>query len=60
MIARGQWRRIINIGSLTSEVRVPPWAVTAGKGGIKLLTARWLPNAAEHNNTGQCIGQVPE
>jgi len=57
MIARGKGGKIINIGSLTSEVaRATIAPYTAAKGGIKLLTrsmaAEWAPHGIQANAIG--------
>ena len=57
MIARGRGGKIINVGSLTSEVAratVAPYA--AAKGGVKMLTrsmtAEWAPHGIQANAIG--------
>jgi gluconate 5-dehydrogenase len=57
MIARGQGGKIINIGSLTSEVAratVAPYA--AAKGGVKLLTRSMAAEWAKHGIQSNAIG----
>ena len=57
MIRRGQGGKIINIGSLTSEVAratISPYA--AAKGGIKLLTRAMAAEWAEHDIQANAIG----
>jgi gluconate 5-dehydrogenase len=57
MIARGQGGKIINIGSLTSEVaRATVAPYTAAKGGIKLLTKAMTAEWAEHGIQANAIG----
>jgi gluconate 5-dehydrogenase len=57
MIQRGQGGKIINIGSLTSEVaRATVAPYTAAKGGIKLLTKSMAAEWAEHNIQANAIG----
>src|SRR5258706_11489673 len=57
MIARGKGGKIINIGSLTSEVaRATVAPYTAAKGGIKLLTRSMAAEWAEHNIQANAIG----
>jgi gluconate 5-dehydrogenase len=57
MIARGQGGKIINIGSLTSEVaRATIAPYTAAKGGIKLLTRSMAAEWAVHNIQANAIG----
>lgn len=57
MIERGLGGKIINIGSLTSEVARPTVApYTAAKGGIRMLTrsmaAEWAPHGIQSNAIG--------
>jgi gluconate 5-dehydrogenase len=57
MIARGQGGKIINIGSLTSEVaRATVAPYTAAKGGIKLLTRSMAAEWAMHGIQANAIG----
>jgi gluconate 5-dehydrogenase len=57
MIARGRGGKIINIGSLTSEVaRATVAPYTAAKGGIKLLTKAMTAEWAEQGITINAIG----
>ncbi len=57
MIARGRGGKIINIGSLTSEVaRATVAPYTAAKGGIKLLTRAMTAEWAEQGITVNAIG----
>lgn len=57
MIQRGKGGKIINIGSLTSEVARPTVApYTAAKGGIKLLTRSMAAEWAEHDIQANAIG----
>ena len=57
MIARGRGGKIINIGSLTSEVaRATVAPYTAAKGGIKLLTRSMAAEWAEHDIQANAIG----
>ncbi|MBS7544946.1 SDR family oxidoreductase [Ancylobacter oerskovii] len=57
MIARGTGGKIINIGSLMSEVARPTVApYTAAKGGIKLLTRSMASEWAEHGIQSNAIG----
>ena len=57
MIARGGGGKIINIGSLTSEVaRATVAPYTAAKGGIKLLTRSMAAEWAAHNIQANAIG----
>ena len=57
MIQRGRGGKIINIGSLTSEVaRATVAPYTAAKGGIKLLTRAMAAEWAEHNIQANAIG----
>ena len=57
MITRGKGGKIINIGSLMSEVaRVTLGAYTAAKGGIKLLTRAMAAEWAEHDIQANAIG----
>ncbi len=57
MIARGRGGKIINIGSLTSEVaRATIAPYTAAKGGIKLLTRSMAAEWAEHDIQANAIG----
>ena len=57
MIQRGSGGKIINIGSLTSEVaRATVAPYTAAKGGIKLLTRSMAAEWAEHNIQANAIG----
>ncbi|WP_353980171.1 SDR family oxidoreductase [Salinicola endophyticus] len=57
MIARGDGGKIVNIGSLTSQVaRATVAPYTAAKGGIRLLTcsmaAEWAPHGIQANAIG--------
>jgi gluconate 5-dehydrogenase len=57
MIRRGKGGKIINIGSLTSEVaRATVAPYTAAKGGIKLLTRAMAAEWAEHDIQANAIG----
>jgi gluconate 5-dehydrogenase len=57
MIARGKGGKIINIGSLASEVaRVTIAPYTAAKGGIKMLTRSMAAEWARHNIQANAIG----
>jgi len=57
MIRRGKGGKIINIGSLTSEVaRATVAPYTAAKGGVKLLTRSMAAEWAEHNIQANAIG----
>ena len=57
MIKRGKGGKIINIGSLTSEVaRATVAPYTAAKGGIKLLTRSMAAEWAEHDIQANAIG----
>jgi gluconate 5-dehydrogenase len=57
MIARGRGGKVINIGSLTSEVaRATVAPYTAAKGGVKLLTRAMAAEWAEHGITANAIG----
>jgi gluconate 5-dehydrogenase len=57
MITRGKGGKVINIGSLTSEVaRATVAPYTAAKGGIKLLTRSMTAEWAEHNIQANAIG----
>ena len=57
MIARGHGGKIINIGSLTSEVTRPTVApYTSAKGGIKMLTRSMAAEWAKHNIQTNAIG----
>jgi gluconate 5-dehydrogenase len=57
MIARGKGGKIINIGSLTSEVaRATVAPYTAAKGGIKLLTRSMAAEWAKHDIQSNAIG----
>lgn len=57
MIARGRGGKIINIGSLTSEVaRATVAPYTASKGGIKLLTKAMAAEWAEHGISVNAVG----
>lgn len=57
MIRRGSGGKIINIGSLTSEVaRATVAPYTAAKGGIKMLTRSMAAEWAEHNVQANAIG----
>ncbi|ALA19018.1 MULTISPECIES: SDR family oxidoreductase [unclassified Chelatococcus] len=57
MIARGGGGKVINIGSLTSEVaRATVAPYTAAKGGIKLLTRSMAAEWAEHGIQANAIG----
>jgi len=56
-IARGRGGKIINIGSLTSEVaRATVAPYTAAKGGIKMLTRSMAAEWASHNIQANAIG----
>src|SRR5207247_10075492 len=56
-ILRGKGSKIINIGSLTSEVaRATVAPYTAAKGGIKLLTRSMAAEWAEHDIQANAIG----
>ncbi|PKU25236.1 SDR family oxidoreductase [Telmatospirillum siberiense] len=57
MIARGQGGKIVNIGSLTSDLaRATVAPYTAAKGGIKLLTKAMTAEWAEQGITVNAIG----
>ncbi len=57
MIERGRGGKIVNIGSLTSEVaRATVAPYTAAKGGIKLLTKSMAAEWARHNIQANAIG----
>ena len=57
MIARGRGGKIINIGSLASEVaRATIAPYTAAKGGIKMLTRSMAAEWAKHNIQANAIG----
>jgi gluconate 5-dehydrogenase len=57
MIARGRGGKIVNIGSLTSEVaRATVAPYTAAKGGIKMLTRSMAAEWAIHNIQANAIG----
>jgi len=57
MIKRGKGGKVINIGSLTSEVaRATVAPYTAAKGGIKLLTRSMAAEWAEHDIQANAIG----
>ena len=57
MIKRGKGGKIINIGSLTSEVaRATVAPYTAAKGGIKLLTRSMAAEWAEYDIQANAIG----
>src|SRR2546422_5591948 len=57
MIQRGKGGKIINIGSLTSEVaRATVAPYTVAKGGIKLLTRAMAAEWAEHDIQANAIG----
>src|SRR5260370_15774081 len=57
MIARGRGGKIINIGSLASEVaRVTIAPYTAAKGGIKMLTRSMAAEWASHGIQANAIG----
>lgn len=57
MIARGKGGKIINIGSIMSEVaRATLCAYTAAKGGIKMLTRAMAAEWAEHGIQANAIG----
>lgn len=57
MIARGKGGKIINIGSLASEVaRATIAPYTAAKGGIKMLTRSMAAEWARHNIQANAIG----
>ena len=57
MIARGSGGKIINIGSLTSEVaRATVAPYTAAKGGIKMLTRSMAAEWAAHGIQANAIG----
>jgi len=57
MIGRGRGGKIINIGSLTSEVaRATVAPYTAAKGGIKLLTRSMAAEWAEYDIQANAIG----
>jgi len=57
MIRRGRGGKVINIGSLTSEVaRATVAPYTAAKGGIKLLTRSMAAEWAEHDIQANAIG----
>jgi len=57
LIARGRGGKIINIGSLASEVAretIAPY--TAAKGGIRMLTRSMAAEWAKHNIQANAIG----
>jgi gluconate 5-dehydrogenase len=57
MIARGRGGKIINMGSLASEVaRATIAPYTAAKGGIKMLTRSMAAEWAKHNIQANAIG----
>ena len=57
MIARGRGGKVINIGSLTSELaRATVAPYTAAKGGIKMLTRSMAAEWAEHGIQANAIG----
>jgi gluconate 5-dehydrogenase len=57
MIARGRGGKIVNIGSLTSEVaRASVAPYTAAKGGVKMLTRSMAAEWAIHNIQANAIG----
>jgi len=57
MIARGQGGKIINIGSLASEIaRATIAPYTAAKGGIKMLTRAMAAEWAKHGIQANAIG----
>ena len=57
MIRRGKGGKIVNIGSLTSEVaRATVAPYTAAKGGIKLLTRSMAAEWAEYDIQANAIG----
>jgi gluconate 5-dehydrogenase len=57
MIARGRGGKIINIGSLASEIaRATIGPYTAAKGGIKMLTRSMAAEWAKHNIQANAIG----
>ena len=57
MIARGRGGKIVNIGSLTSEVaRATVAPYTAAKGGIKMLTRSMAAEWAIHDIQANAIG----
>ena len=57
MIRRGKGGKIINIGSLTSELaRATVAPYTAAKGGIKMLTRSMAAEWAEHDIQANAIG----
>ncbi len=57
MIARGRGGKIVNIGSLTSEVaRATVAPYTAAKGGVKMLTRSMAAEWAIHNIQANAIG----
>ncbi len=57
MIARGKGGKIVNIGSLMSEVaRVTIAPYTAAKGGLKLLTRSMAAEWAKHDIQANAIG----
>ena len=57
IIKRGSGGKVINIGSLTSEVaRATVAPYTAAKGGIKLLTRAMAAEWAEHDIQANAIG----
>lgn len=57
MIARGEGGKIVNIGSLTSQVaRATVAPYTAAKGGIRLLTCSMAAEWAEHGIQANAIG----
>lgn len=57
MIARGRGGKIVNIGSLTSEVaRATVAPYTAAKGGIRMLTRSMAAEWAQHGIQANAIG----
>ncbi|ART63140.1 SDR family oxidoreductase [Kushneria marisflavi] len=57
LIEKGQGGKIINVGSLTSQVaRATVAPYTAAKGGIRLLTCSMAAEWAEHNIQANAIG----
>ena len=57
MIARGRGGKIVNIGSLTSEIARPTVApYTAAKGGIRMLTRSMAAEWAAHDIQANAIG----
>ncbi len=57
MIARRSGGKIVNIGSLTSQLHGPPSRPTAAKGGIKMLTCSMAAEWAQFNIQSNAIGQ---